>query len=321
MNGILTGSEYLSLPRSPETFLVEPLLPSGGALCLYGDPKVGKSFAAIQLALAIQGGKDWLGFPIRVNGNVAYIQLDTPRTVWAERLDKLRATGLQVESIHLADRESLRTWPFDIFNPEHFHTLQSELARIKPVAVIIDTLKETNQLEENSNTEGQKVIAALTAATQPAAMILVHHGRKPNAEYQEELTTGARGASYLTGRMDAIVHMSKKSMRYTGRSIEEGSLRLERQDNGLWELAMQETDAHISTVVAGGGSVREQAKRLALLINKSEESCRSLIRRRRAATGNSAVHPHEAQTTIPEPPPPLAARVSLQTPAAEEPEE
>jgi len=278
---LMSGTDYLSLPRDAETFIVAPLLPTGGHMLLYGDPKVGKSFAALQLAAAISGGSEWLGFPIKQNGKVAYVQLDTPRGVWAQRLDDLKTSGVNVEPIYFADRESLQTWPFDIFDPHHFSLLRSELDRVQPLAVIIDTLKETNQLEENGNTEGQKVIAALTAATKPAALILVHHGRKPS-ETPTKLTMGARGASYLTGKMDAIVHFSERSIQYTGRSIEEGTLRLLRSDNGFWELHQDETEAAIESVMREGGSVREQAARLASRIGKSEESCRSAIRRRKA---------------------------------------
>jgi len=279
----MLGTEYLSLPRDAETFIVAPLLPTGGHLLLYGDPKVGKSFAALQLAAAIDSGHEWLGFPIKVNGKVAYVQLDTPRGVWAERLDKLRASGVNIEPIYFADRESLKAWPFDIFNPEHFRLLRSELDRVQPLVVIIDTLKETNQLEENGNTEGQKVIAALTAVTKPAALILVHHGRKPSADGPPELTMGARGASYLTGKMDAIVHFRERSLAYVGRSIEEGTLRLERADNGFWETHQDEAEAAISAAMAEGGSVRAQARRLAEKTGQKESSCRSAIRRRVAA--------------------------------------
>lgn len=48
MSKLLPGLGYLALPSSPETWLVEPLLPSGGAILVFGEPKVGKSFAGLQ---------------------------------------------------------------------------------------------------------------------------------------------------------------------------------------------------------------------------------------------------------------------------------
>lgn len=280
MDQILRGSDYLNLPRLPETFLVEPLLPVGGALTIYGDPKVGKSYAAIQLAAAIVGGHEWLGFPIRKRGSVAYIQLDTPRSLWADRLDQLAKGGVDVSAIHFGDRESLGTWPFDILKPEHFTVLSAALTAMEPppVAVIIDTLKEAHQLDENDATESQKIIAALTAATQPAALILIHHGRK-QGEIPDDLLVGSRGSSYLMGKMDAIVKMNKKSIHYVGRAIEEGSVRLERLDNGFWAPATDATDRLIEGLLASPGSISEKARALADQTHRSEEAARSLIRR------------------------------------------
>ncbi len=280
MSLILSGNDYLALPRLPETFLVDPLLPVGGALTIYGDPKVGKSYAAIQLATSIVGGGEWLGFPIRKRGSVAYIQLDTPRSLWAERLDQLAQGGIDIASVHFGDRESLGTWPFNILEPKHFEVLTTALTQMDPfpVAVIIDTLKESHQLDENDATEAQKVIAALTAATQPAALILIHHGRK-QGEVPDDLLVGSRGSSYLMGKMDAIVKMNKKSVHYVGRAIEEWSIRLDRLDNGFWAPSTDEMDRLIEGILASPGTTSDRARTLATQTHRSEEAARSLIRR------------------------------------------
>ncbi len=246
---------------------------------MYGDPKVGKSYAALQLALAISTGGSWLGFPVTTTGPVAYIQLDTARSVWAQRLDEIKAAGHQVELLHLADRETLGAWPFDIMRVEHQRLLQQVVATVNPIVVIIDTLKESHQLAENDNTEMQKVITGLEAACRPAAIVLVHHGKKPNPEFPSNLLSGARGAGYLTGKMDSILHMAKKTLHYTGRSIEEGSFKIERQDDGFWEPADDASDQIIAQVLSKPGSDRSHAKELAARIDRSEEASRSLIRR------------------------------------------
>lgn len=151
------------------------------------------------------------------------------------------------------------------------------------MAVIIDTLKESHQLSENDNTEMQKVITALEAAVRPAALILVHHGKKPNPEFPSNLLSGARGAGYLTGKMDSILHMTKKTLHYTGRAIEEGSFHIERQDDGFWEPLDNATDHVIDSILATAGSERTHAKELAARIGRSEEAARSLIRRFKSA--------------------------------------
>lgn len=281
-NLILSADEYLAQPRSPETWLIEPLLPTGGTMLLYGDPKVGKSYAAIQLALALSGAcLDWFGFPVRNPGPVVYVQLDTPRSLWAERLDTLKAAGLPVERLFLADRETLKTWPFNILNDDHFVLLQAALLDINPLAVIIDTLRESHSGDENDSTAMQIVTSRLVAATHPAALVVVSHSRKPS-ENGYDLINDNRGSSYATGAMDAICRFSKKGMHYVGRAIEEGSLKLSRNDDGTWGVSDVDITPHIQAVLADPSlsSVKARAAQLALKTGKTEEACRSILRRR-----------------------------------------
>lgn len=249
MPSIMSGFDYLALPRDPETWIVENLLPTGGSMLLYGDPKVGKSYAALQLAAAISAGVDWLDFKVPQPTPVVYIQLDTPRSLWAKRVDELTESHA-VEALYYADRESLNAYPFDILNPEHFATLTTALrtitatsdeghpVHIDPGVVIIDTLREAHSGDENDSTAMQEVIAHLDAAVKPAALILISHARKSSADSGHDLMNDNRGSNYLVGRMDSIVRFSKTSMRATSRTMEEHTVKLDRQGDGTWEVAV-----------------------------------------------------------------------------------
>lgn len=285
-NKIVPGADYLALPSTPSTWLIEPLLPSGGALLIYGEAKIGKSFAALQLADAIVAGTSWMGFPTR-KGKVAYIQLDTPRSVWQERIRLLQRAGEMLDLPALADRETLNAWPFNILNPEHLIMLRDELQPLEPDLVIIDTLREAHQADENDSTQMQAAIAALVAATEPAALCLVSHARKPSQEGDFSLMADNRGSNYVVGRMDAIVRFTPRSARISGRSIEEHTISLERADSGFWDAHSGEYDTPIDLVLADPSltSVRSKAKVLAGVIGKSESACRALIRRRMVRGG------------------------------------
>lgn len=280
MSKILSGEAYLDLPSSPDTWLVDPLIPSGGAMLLYGDPKVGKSYAALQLAGAIASGQEWLGFPTR-KGKVVYLQLDTPRNIWQTRLKDLLRKGAMCELPLFADRESLEKWPFDIRNPEHLIMLREELQAIGPDLVIFDTLRESHSADENDSTEMQQAVASLVAATQPSAICLISHARKPSQDEGFSLMNDNRGSSYIVGRMDAIVRFTPKSARVSGRSIEEHSLDLEREDSGFWAVSVGEADVHIKSVLidVGHASLRDAARTLSNKIGKKEEACRGMLRR------------------------------------------
>ena len=280
--GILSGADYLSLPRDHETYLLRPLIPTSGAAIIYGDSKVGKTYMGLQLALALAGqAPEWLGFPVGRSGRVVYLQLDTPGLMWSERLKALRREGLPIESLFYADRETLEFYPFDILHPQHAAYLRTLLQDLHPTVVFMDTIREAHSGDEDSSTIMRNVIANLVAATTPAALILISHARKPSQDQGNNLMADNRGSSYVVGRMDAIIRLTKRHLYYTGRSIEEGSIKLERGDNGLWTAVQDESSEQLARVVADTQlkTMRAKARVLAPLIHKSEEAAMSAIRR------------------------------------------
>lgn len=167
--------------------------------------------------------------------------------------------------------------------------LKTSLAPIEPVAVIIDTLREAHSADENDATPMRNVMAELVAATQPAALITVSHSRKGSYEQGADLINDQRGSNYVVSRMDAIIRFSKKSMVFTGRAIEEGSIKLVRQDTGMWEPEVNEVDLFIAELMREDISTKEMARRLSEKIGRREEACRSLIRRWRAGQAEGVV--------------------------------
>jgi len=241
MSLALSVDEYLKL-KSTQTWLIKPLLPVGGTLLLYGDPKAGKSFLALQLAQVLTGNrKDFLGFhPCLTDPPqpVVYVQLDTPRSLWQERLEDLKQRDLSFDRLYLSDRESLDTWPFDILKFEHHSLLRDLVSTHNPSTVIIDTLKETNRCEENKSELQQVVVQALRAATHPAALVLVHHAKKPMDEHVPDLLGDIRGSSYFAGAVDTIMRLTSSGLYYVGRAAEGGVVKTQRGMGGMWDVVV-----------------------------------------------------------------------------------
>lgn len=285
MARIVNGDEYLQLPRPLQTWLVEPILPVSGALLLFGDPKVGKSFAALQLAEAIcnEHREDWFGFPVRQRGKVVYIQLDTPRSLWADRIENVRTYGLRTGCIHFADKETLECYPFDILNPAHYTLLFQSLKEINPVCVIFDTYKESSTADENQSDTAQRVVSALVNVAYPAAIVVVAHSRKPSGDYTPDLINDSRGSSYLPGRVDAVVRFTEKTLYFTGRALEKGSIKMARHECGIWvrDESRDRLNDHIQDVIRDPSlkSTLQKATELSTRTGRSLEACRSLVRR------------------------------------------
>lgn len=220
---------------------------------------------------------------------VAYVQLDTPRSLWAERVDGLARDGHATHRVHFADRETLGFFPFDILQEEHANHLRDQLAHFNPDVVIVDTLREAHSGEENDSTTMRNVVAMLQAAVTPACLVLVSHSRKPAQDSGSlDIIADHRGSNYVVGRMDTILHFRKKSLSYVGRAIEGNSIKLERMDSGLFkvddsvELFAEDVMADVSL-----DSLRAKARKLAEKTGKSEESMRSLLRRMAPKVGGS----------------------------------
>jgi len=284
--GFVNVPNYLSLPRDSNTWLLKPLIPVSGAALLYGQEKSGKSAIAIQMAAALCGAYDnWMGFPVVQTGPALYLQLDNPRSTWAHRFEALTKGGLKYnDNLLLADRECLEIYPFDILQPSHMKYLHSIVQPMNPTVVFVDTLREVHSGDEDSSTTSRNVITNLVGSVHPAALILISHSRKPHADVDRDLMADHRGSSYITGRMDAIIRMTKNKIYYGGRTIEEGNIKLIRSEiDGalMFEPHVDDTGPIIAKVIADTSlvSMRSKARVLATLLGTSEEASMSRLRR------------------------------------------
>jgi RecA-family ATPase len=243
MSTFLSTSEYLSLPRDPQRWVIKDLIPTGGLVNLYGKPKTGKSFVALGMGAAVSGGlPEWNGFEVRKHGPVAYLQIDTPRGEWAGRCLDIKASGLNLDGIKHCDMNMVKFYPFDIREPEHFNWFQSEMAALQPVVVFIDTIRESHDGDENDSKVMKHVITNFIVGSRPAAVVLLSHSRKDNmfsGQGGDDLMADARGSSYMAGKMDVVIKMTGNSqhatgMQYKGRSAGHGRVAVTQdEDTGL----------------------------------------------------------------------------------------
>lgn len=257
--GFVAVDDYLSLPRARQTWIIDPILPASGAALLYGAPKGGKSRLAVQLALAITGAlPDFLGFPVKQTGQVLYLQLDTPRSIWADRFEKqIKSLTYDPKKLLLADRESIQEYPFDVLLPRHMTYLHTIIHEHSPIAVIVDTLRESHSGDSDSDTSMRNVITNLVGACHPAALVIVSHDRKGSPDMEKDIMKDHRGSSYVPGRMDVILRLTKSRLYMAGRELEEGSIKISwtgKRDEGLWMPVEDPAD-----VVALGKTIADQS--------------------------------------------------------------
>lgn len=217
------GDLYIQLVDDDEKWLIKPILPPSGLVNMYGKPKSGKSMAAIGMAIAISSGApEWNGFEIHTHGPVAYLQIDTPRFEWKTRFRNLYDHGYDISKIAMLDLNTA-PYPFNILLPQHQTWLRQQLEVIKPVFIVIDTLREAHEGDENDSTDMKKVVNALVKVCRPAAVAFISHSRKDSAMNQmgadSDLMDEGRGSSYMSGRMDTVMKFTDKTMTIKGRSV------------------------------------------------------------------------------------------------------
>lgn len=288
--GIFSVEDYLALPLAHEKWLIRPFVPAGGSMVIYGSPKAGKSWLAIQLALCITGAvPTWLGFKAENQGPCVYLQLDNPDATWGKRFKQLMKVGVPMHGLKMLTRGTLEKFPFDILQPTHVDYLAAELRKLDPYpsCIIIDTIRRVHSGEEDDSTTMENVLSNITKAVAPAAVVYLHHNRKPAPDGSFDLMNDLRGSIHLPGSMDTIVRLTahdkgkKGSVYFGGRDLEADRLNLYREVTGFWQAKPEESGAHLGMILADDSlkTMREKARALAPLVGKSESAALSIIYR------------------------------------------
>lgn len=227
-------TEYLKLEQKNQVWLWDGIVPVSGAALLFAAQKIGKSFLALSLAEAVadEDIAHYLGQSIGQHGPVLYIQLDTPRGLWIKNYLKNIKSDKARNNIYILDREMDDVpMPFDIRMRECQLWIKSEIDRIKPVLVIIDTFRRMHRCKENDNDEMAIIYDVFVNLTAPAAMLILTHQAK---NIQEGAEAKARGASSVAGAVDCLIHMTKKRLKFEARSDIDEELKIFQTDDGTF---------------------------------------------------------------------------------------
>lgn len=272
--------QYLALPHEDIPWLIEGLVPIGGICNVFGPPKARKSFLCLDMARHISGPaeifSEWLGFKVHKHGPILYVQLDTPRNLWMDRFHKLAAAKVDfpAHDFYVADIGQT-PYPFDALK-HAAQWLAIEVARIQPVLVVIDTIREAHRGDEDKSDHMQQVISSLMLACSPAAVMLVSHSKKVQllngVAPEASLNNDNRGSGYVAGRVDCIIQLRAREgdlhgvMAWHGRAIGHGTRKILVQDNQLWGVEPDTPETRMATAILEESfpSQRARARELAV---------------------------------------------------------
>ena len=128
--------------------LIDGILRQGHKMLIAGPSKAGKSFALIELCIAIAEGRTWLGWPC-AQGKVMYVNLELDRASCLHRFkDVYTALGWPPDHLQNIDIWNLRgkSVPMDKLAPK----LIRRAAKKDYIAIVIDPIYKVITGDENS---------------------------------------------------------------------------------------------------------------------------------------------------------------------------
>ena len=232
-----TAPELMAEKFQDQRFAVPGLITEGFTL-LVGAPKVGKSWLALNLAVAVASGSDAMGSIPVEQGKVLYIALeDTPRRL-KNRLYQMLGTMIPAPQ----DLVCVTNWP-RLTNGGIDQLIRYLTENKDTRMVIIDTWGKIRSHSEIDNGLYNNDYEAVTGIKNVAdefgvSIVAVHHQRK--ASDNDPLVT-VLGSQGLTGAADAVAILTRQrgqntgTIYVTGRDIMEGKAAVEFQaDTGTW---------------------------------------------------------------------------------------
>ena len=195
----------------PETQdLIEGLLPDEGYGAIIASEKVGKSLLAMQLALSVASGTDFMGRRVR-QAPTLFIEEEGSERKARERLFKQAtkfdgmARGIPAHFVH---GQQLR-----LDSPADLAALDDLIRETGAKLVMLGPLAQIADLaDENAATEMAKINRTLTALSKRhhCVVLLIHHRRKDD-EYRSvrAFFTTTRGSNALMAAIDVAIGLDR----------------------------------------------------------------------------------------------------------------
>ena len=186
--------------------LIDGVLRQGHKMLLAGPSKAGKSFALIELCIAIAEGREWLGFSC-ARGRVLYVNLELDRASCLHRFhDAYEAMGIEPEHAGSIDVWNLRgrSKPMDQLAP----SLIRRAMKTRPAAVIIDPIYKVITGDENSADQMAAFCNQFDkVATQLGCAVIYCHHHSKGAQGGKRAMDRASGSGVFARDPDALMDM------------------------------------------------------------------------------------------------------------------
>src|SRR5690606_27707548 len=186
--------------------LIEGVLRQGHKMLMAGPSKAGKSFALIELSIALAEGTKWLGWQC-TQGKVLYVNLQLDRASALHRFkDVYNALGLRPNNIHHIDIWNLRgkSVPMDKLAPKVIRRAQKK----QYSAVIIDPIYKVLTGDENSADQMAHFTNQFDKiATELGSSVIYCHHHSKGSQGGKKSSDRASGSGVFARDPDALIDL------------------------------------------------------------------------------------------------------------------
>jgi len=196
-----------SISRDYEPWILEPLIPFQSVTILDGLGGSGKSWFAMDLCYSIGLGQSFLGiFPVKRQGPVMYFTAEEVPEMFIKRIDMLRKyypanknfiwTSLLHEEFDGVNPSLCVEYGRTIIPSPFYDALEKRISKVKPVLVVLDSLINFFELDENSSKEARRFMEFLRRLTRKhkTSFLLLHHQNKEGMRTQGDDVISFRGS-------------------------------------------------------------------------------------------------------------------------------
>jgi hypothetical protein len=228
---LVPAVEFMNQAAEEIDWLVDHVIErrANGFIC--AEPKGGKSWVAVDLAMSIASGSPWLqgdsmGFAVPRPAKVALISREDTPGLTAWRMKHLFAGKTaedevrQCIGLNLYVNTRQQTPELMLDNAEQMAELLVALKDFGPEFVIFDVFNVLHAADENSNQEMRPVLRLLSKihAEVGAGIGVVHHYNK--GDNSASMTQRLRGSSAIAGWAEWLIGISMEDAETKTRKIE-----------------------------------------------------------------------------------------------------
>ena len=237
----IDGETLMTMPLKPINFIIENLL-SEGLHILAGSPKVGKSWLALWLSVAVAKGEDVWGNKVK-KGDTLYLCFEDSQIRIQNRLFDI--TDEAADTVNFCTENAMLGGELEeriaTFIAEHPDT----------VLIIIDTLqmiRNTSKDNNYANDYSDLTILKKLADKYGIAILLIHHLRK---EQDKDPFNRISGTTGIQGAVDSsfiLVEENRGSgvatLSCVGRDIDYREIKLKRGEDNIWQVVSDSFEDH-----------------------------------------------------------------------------